>query len=404
MKPETFKIIRQTLPVLAERGEAISDCFYKNMFRNNPEIKAFFNPAHQQDGTQPRALAGALCAYAQHVDNPQKLQQAIDLIAHKHVALGIKPEHYPIVGHNLLLTLREVLGEAATDDIIEAWADAYGVLAGLFIDREDDLYHQQKIQHGWQGFKAFTLIRRQQECSDITSFYLGPTDGLPLQAFLPGQYITLKIQLADGSQAMRNYSLSAASREDYFRITVKREKSKLPDHADGVVSNRLHDNVKEGDQLLVGPPCGVFTLKLPLAINRRIVLIAGGIGITPLLAMLHHGLTHSPKHPFTLIQLARDNTALAFYEELTALAQTYDNFDWHIRLSQPAPISDTGKMHHSEGRIDTALLEQLLPDPLADYYLCGPEAMMRTTLSMLQQRGVERSSIFTEFFGPDQAL
>lgn len=404
MKPETFDIIRQTLPILEQHGEKLADCFYKNMFRNNPEIKTFFNPAHQHDGTQPRALAGALCAFAQHVDNPQKLQQAIELIAHKHVALGIKPEHYPIVGHNLLLTLGEILGEAATDDIIDAWADAYGVLAGLFIDREDDLYHQQKVQHGWQGFKAFTLTRRHQECSNITSFYLRPADSLPLQAYLPGQYITLKIPLADGSQAMRNYSLSAAPREDYFRITVKREKNKLPEHADGVVSNRLHDSFKEGDQLLVAPPCGAFTLKLPSDINRRIVFIAGGIGITPLLAMLHHGLTNSPKRPFTFIQLARNNTVLPFYEEISVLARTYGNFDWHIRLSQPAEISDTEQLHHSTGHLDSALLEQLLPDPKADYYLCGPDAMMRATLSILQQRGVERLSIFTEFFGPGQVL
>ncbi|MDO8825128.1 NO-inducible flavohemoprotein [Methylophaga sp.] len=404
MKPETFDIIRQTLPVLEQYGEKLADCFYKNMFRHNPEIKTFFNPAHQNEGTQQRALAAALCGYAQHADNPQKLQHAIELIAHKHVALGIKPEHYPIVGNNLLLTLREVLGEAATDDIIDAWADAYGVLAGLFIDREDDLYHQQKVQHGWQGFKAFTLIRRHQECSNITSFYLRPTDSLPLQAYLPGQYITLKIQLADASQAMRNYSLSAAPREDYFRISVKKEKTRLPEHDDGVVSNRLHDSFNEGDQLLVGPPCGVFTLKLPVATDRRIVFIAGGIGITPLLAMLHHGLAHSPKRPFTLIQLARDNAVLPFYEELSVLARTYENFDWHIRLSQPAPILGTEKLHHSVGRLDTTLLEQLLPDPQADYYLCGPSEMIKATLSLLQQRGVDRSAIFTEFFGPSQPL
>jgi nitric oxide dioxygenase len=326
------------------------------------------------------------------------------LIAHKHVALGIKPEHYPIVGNNLLLTLREVLGEAASDDIIDAWADAYGVLAGLFIDREDDLYHQQSLQHGWQGFKAFNLIRRHQECSDITSFYLSPIDKRPLQAYLPGQYITLKVQLADGSQVLRNYSLSAASREDYFRISVKKEKTELREHADGVVSNRLHDSFHEGDQLLVGPPCGVFTLKLPLTLERRVVFIAGGVGITPLLAMLHHGLAHSPQRPFILIQLARNNDVLPFYEELSVLARTYENFDWHIRLSQPASIANSDKLHHSEGRIDKTLLEQLLPDPQADYYLCGPKAMMQATILLLQERAVEHSAIFAEFFGPAEPL
>lgn len=404
MKPETFDIIRQTLPILEQHGEKLADCFYKNMFRNNPEVSIFFNPAHQHEGTQQRALSGALCAYAQHADNPEKLKHAIELIAHKHVALGIKPEHYPIVGNNLLLTLREVLGEAASDDIIDAWADAYGVLAGLFIDREDDLYHQQTQQHGWQGFKAFNLIRRHQECSNITSFYLSPIDKKPLQAYLPGQYITLKVQLADGSQVMRNYSLSAAPREDYFRISVKKEKKHSPEHPDGVVSNRLHDSFHEGDQLLVAPPSGVFTLKLPVDSHRRVVFIAGGIGITPLLAMLHHGLAHSPQRPFTLIQLAKNNAALPFYEELSVLAHTYENFDWHIRLSQHDSQTNPDKLHHSNGRIDKVLLEQLLPDPQADYYLCGPKAMMKTTIALLQQRGIKDKAIFAEFFGPAEAL
>ena len=96
------------------------------------------------------------------------------------------------------------------------------MLAGIIIDREDDLYQQQQSKHGWNGVKAFTLIRRHSESSNITSFYLRPTDNKPLKAYLPGQYITLKVQLADGSQAMRNYSLSSSPREDYFRISVKK--------------------------------------------------------------------------------------------------------------------------------------------------------------------------------------
>lgn len=403
MKPETFDIIRQTVPLLEQHGEQLADRFYKNMFRNNPEVNVFFNPAHQQSGAQQHALAAAICAYARHIDNPGQLRQAIEVIFHKHVSLGVKPEHYPIVGNNLLLTLREVLGEAATTEVIEGWTEAYGVLAGIFIDIEDDLYQQQQIKHGWNGFKAFTLIRRHSESSNITSFYLRPTDNKPLRAYLPGQFITLKIQLADGSQAMRNYSLSSAPREDYFRISVKKHAGELPDHPGGVVSNRLHDNVQVGDQLLLAPPIGNFILRLPEAVNMPLVFIAGGVGITPLLAMLHFGLAHEPDRSFTLIQLARNNDVLPFYEELSVLARTYSNFQWHIRLSQSSG-SQSLYLHDSEGYIDKALLDLLVPESEANYYLCGPAAMMQTTMVILNERGVDSSSIAAEFFGPSQYL
>ena len=403
MKPETFDIIRQMLPLLEQHGEQLADRFYKNMFRNNPEVNVFFNPAHQQSGAQQHALATTICAYARHIDNPSELRQAFEVIFHKHVSLGIKPEHYPIVGNNLLLTLREVLGEAATAEVIESWTEAYGVLAGIFIDQEDDLYQQQQSKHGWNGFKAFNLIRRHSESSNITSFYLRPRDSKPLKAYLPGQYITLKVKLADGSQAMRNYSLSSAPREDYFRISVKKHAGELPDHPGGVVSNRLHDHVQVGDQLLLAPPIGNFILRLPEAVNTPVVFIAGGVGITPLLAMLHCGLAHEPERSFTLIQLARNNNVLSFYEELSVLAHTYPNFQWHIRLSQPYGFQSK-RLHHSEGYIDKALLEHLVPEPEANYYLCGPAAMMRTTMAVLKERGVDSSSIAAEFFGPSQCL
>jgi len=403
MKPETFDIIHQTVPLLEQHGEQLADCFYKNMFRNNPEVNVFFNPAHQQSGAQQHALASVICAYARHIDNPGQLRQALEVIFHKHVSLGIKPEHYPIVGNNLLLTLREVLGEAATTEVIESWTEAYGVLAGIFIDREDDLYQQQLIKHGWNGFKAFTLIRRHSESSNITSFYLRPTDNKSLKAYLPGQFITLKIQLADGSQAMRNYSLSSAPREDHYRISVKKHAGELPDHPGGVVSNRLHDNVQVGDQLLLAPPIGNFILRMPEAVNMPLVFIAGGVGITPLLAMLHWGLAHEPDRSFTLIQLAKNNDVLPFYEELSVLSRTYPNFQWHIRLSQSSG-SQSLYLHDSEGYIDKALLDLLVPESEANYYLCGPAAMMRTTMAILKERGVDSSSIAAEFFGPSQYL
>ena len=114
-------VIKQTVPILQEHGETLTRHFYQRMFRENPEVLAFFNPAHQHAGTQQRALAGAICAYAQHIETPEVLADAVELIAQKHASLQILAEHYPIVGANLLAAIQEVLGEGATDAVIDGF-------------------------------------------------------------------------------------------------------------------------------------------------------------------------------------------------------------------------------------------------------------------------------------------
>ena len=136
-------VIKATVPVLDAGGEALTRHFYERMFRENPEVRSFFNPAHQKTGGQQRALAAAICAYAKHIENPGVLADAVELIAQKHASLGIQPQHYPIVGTNLLSSIKEVLGDDATPDIIDAWAAAYNQLADLFIAREKAIYADQ---------------------------------------------------------------------------------------------------------------------------------------------------------------------------------------------------------------------------------------------------------------------
>src|SRR5690554_5915347 len=129
LSAQTTAIIKATVPALQSHGEAITKHFYNIMFRDYPAVKAYFNQAHQAQGTQPRALANSVLAYAANIDRLEALKDALPVIIQKHVSLDIRPEHYPIVGTCLLQAIREVLGEAATDDIINAWAEAYGQLA-----------------------------------------------------------------------------------------------------------------------------------------------------------------------------------------------------------------------------------------------------------------------------------
>ncbi|MEX0614621.1 MAG: globin domain-containing protein, partial [Methylophaga sp.] len=307
MNSAQINIVKQTMPVLQEHGETLTRRFYENMFSNNPEVKRFFNPAHQQTGTQQRALAGAICAYAANIDNPTALSGAVDLIAHKHVSLGIQPEHYPIVGSNLILTIKEVLGDAANDEVLEAWTAAYGQLVDIFVNHEKGLYQQQKAIHGWNGFKPFTVIKKVPESSNITSFYLRPDDDSDLEAQKPGQYITLRLNI-DGKPVMRNYSLSNAPGASAYRISVKREVGVNAQTPDGLVSNHLHDYLQVNDSIDLAPPSGDFALEIPDNTNVPMVFVAGGVGITPIIAMLHALLQdeNAASRPVYLFQCVRN--------------------------------------------------------------------------------------------------
>lgn len=400
INPSTIQVIKATVPVLQEHGEALTKLFYQRMFENNPEVKTFFNQAHQQAGTQQKALAAAVCAYAENIDNPAVLADAVELIAQKHASLGIQAEHYPIVGQNLLAAIQELLGDAASDEIINAWAEAYQFLADIFIQREQEIYQQHQVDHGWQGFKPFKVVKREDNSAVISSFYLQADDQQPLAAHQAGQYITVKVPGSEGRDTMRNYSLSNKPGKEYYRISVKREAPATNDSPKGVVSNFLHEQINAGDTIWLAPPCGEFTLRSEA--DKPVVMIAGGVGITPLLSMLHHRLDNTQKPDITLVQAAINGDHHAFADEIGALHAEHDNFDWHVRYSEPSDSDRQQGRFHSEGLIDEALIGALDKD--ADYYLCGPNSMMQHCYQLLTRAGVASHQIHFEAFGPAEQL
>ena len=178
LSEQTIRIIKEITPAVAAHAETITCKFYQRMFAGNPEVKAFFNQAHQQSGQQPAALAGAVCAYFSNIDNLSALGPEVELIAQKHCSLGVKPEHYPIVGKHLLDAIQDVMGDAATDEILAAVGEAYGVLADVCIGRESEIYDHLGTQPGgWNGTREFVVDRKVPESDIVTSFYLKPADG-----------------------------------------------------------------------------------------------------------------------------------------------------------------------------------------------------------------------------------
>ncbi|MES1954190.1 bifunctional nitric oxide dioxygenase/dihydropteridine reductase 2 [Salinisphaera hydrothermalis EPR70] len=398
-------LIKETVPVLQEHGETLTRHMYERMFKHNPEVRDYFNPAHQVEGSQQRALAGAIVAYAQHIDQLEALGDAVELIAQKHVSLTIRPEHYPIVGENLLASIREVLGEAATDEILDAWGAAYGQLAEIFIDREQQIYDQHERDYGWRDVKDFVVARREQASDNIVSLYLEPADGQPLAAHQPGQYIAVHVTLPDGRRLKRNYSLSNAPGTPYYRISVKRETAPDADAPEGMFSNYLHDQLKVGDRIALTPPCGEFTLDLPVEERKPLVFIAGGIGVTPVLSMLYGALQQSSAmRPIIFIQGALNGAVHAFADELRELSARYHNLHLHVRYSEPRAEDREIGRYDSEGFIDQSLLETMVGDAAATYYFCGPTPMLSHVDRLLEARGVPASDRQYEFFGPAGSL
>ena len=150
-----IELVKATVPVLREHGVALTTHFYKRMLSHNPELRNVFNQVHQARGHQQKALAGAVLAYAENIENPAVLLPAVKFIASKHATIGIRAEHYPIVGKHLLASIKEVLGDAASDELIDAWAAAYGQLADLLIKVEGDIYNLKAEKYTLTHFPAF---------------------------------------------------------------------------------------------------------------------------------------------------------------------------------------------------------------------------------------------------------
>lgn len=398
----TRQLVKDTVPVLKEHGVTLTRHFYQRMFSHNPELKHLFNQAHQANGEQQQALAMAVLAYAENIDDPSILRPVLVRVAHKHASLGIRAEHYPIVGMHLLASIREVMGEAASDALVDAWAAAYDQLADLLIGIESGLYRQAATaKGGWSGWRPFGVGRRVQESAEITSFYLYPVDGAPVPDFQPGQYVSVRGRAGDGTLIQpRQYSLSDAPNGSYLRLSIKREAG-LSDRPDGIISNWMHDEVTEGTLIELSPPFGDFNLDLER--ETPVVLISGGVGLTPMVSMLNHVIREQPGRRVVFVHGARHRAAHALGDHIRDLTGRHPQLDTAIFYELAGAEDRPGLGYHQIGRIDLTAMRDRVILPDADYYLCGPVPFMRAKLAELQALGVPAARIHYEVFGSSLA-
>lgn len=407
LTPDQVQLIKATVPVLQEHGNTITTVFYKNMLAEVPELNNVFNTANQLNGHQARALAGSLFAYASNIDNLGALAPAVELICNKHASLYIKPDDYKVVGKYLLEAMKEVLGDALTPEILDAWTAAYWQLANLFIGREDAIYKQSE---GWDDWRQFRIDQKVPESDEITSFYLKPVDGKPLPEYHPGQYISVRVYVPNLKYPQaRQYSLSDMPRSDYYRISVKREAGLVSSHPaakahPGYVSNVLHDNYKAGDVIELSYPCGDFFLS-DAGPAHPVVLISAGVGLTPLTAILNTLTSQSPvaaERHIHFVHGARTSSVRAFKDHIQGLEQKLPNLQATFFTSHPSTEDRLGVDYHHAGRVDLKKLEPQslhLDNPTTQYYICGPEAFMTDMSAALTERGVGSDRIKMELFG-----
>jgi uncharacterized protein len=271
-------------------------------------------------------------------------------------------------------------------------------LAEIRLRRRD----AEQAQAGWNGLRKFAVAKKTVECDDVCAFYLKPHDGRALPAFKPGQYLTFQLDLPGRDKPLvRCYSLSdCPHQKDYYRVTIKKEKAPAdrPDLPPGASSSYFCDVVKEGDILNVKAPTGHFFLDL--AKSNPVVLIGGGVGITPMLSMANAIVASGTKREAWFFLGVRNRREHIHKAELEQLAAENDNIRLHVCYSKPDPEDVKGRDYQHEGRVSAELFKELLPSSNFEYYLCGPGALMKSITDGLEAWGVPDKDVYFEAFGP----
>ncbi|ALH98320.1 TPA: nitric oxide dioxygenase [Staphylococcus aureus] len=367
-------IIKQTVPLLKEKGTEITSTFYPKMFKAHPELLNMFNQTNQKRGMQSSALAQAVMAAAVNIDNLSIIKPVIMPVAYKHCALQVYAEHYPIVGENLLKAIQDVTELEEDDPVIQAWAKAYGVIADVFIQIEKEIYDQMM----WIGFKPFKITNIKQESEDIKSFTV-ETEEYDFSEFTPGQYITVDVSSDKlPYRAKRHYSIVSGDK-NHLTFGVKRD---VTTEHEGEVSTILHDEIKEGDMINLAAPVGGFVLENT---TEPQLFLGSGIGVTPLVAMYE---TASAKGLDTqMVQVAENEQHLPFKDNFNSIASHHDNAKLYTHLKD------------KQGYIGAEELQVFLANK-PEIYICGGTKFLQSMIEALKSLNYDMDRVHYETFIP----
>jgi nitric oxide dioxygenase len=391
LSAESAAVVQATAGVVAEHAEQITARFYPRMFAARPELLSVFNMGSQATGEQSRALAASVVAYAVHLIDPDAppFDHVLRRIAFKHVSLGIRPEQYTIVGHHLLGAVAEVLGEAVTQEVASAWDEVYWLFATQLIAEEARLYQRAGVDTA-HPVRPYRVVRRIDEAHDIISLVLEPGDREPLPEIVPGQYVSVFVDLPDGTRQPRQYTVSSTASGTRLQITVNRLRG-VDGAPDGRVSSFLHDGVSVGDVLDVSAPAGDFVVE---SSDEPLLLASAGAGITTVLPIVEHIARTQPQRPVIVAHADRTAQDHALRDTVLHVGRQIDDFTSHTWYEAVEPTDG----HSAQGWMD--LTELPLPEDVS-VFTCGPLPFMRHVRTQLLARGVPAERIRYEVFGPD---
>jgi nitric oxide dioxygenase len=375
--------------------DEITTRFYGAMFRDRPELlDGMFNRGNQASGAQRRALAGSIAGFATALlDDPDiRPDTLLGRIAHKHAAVGVTDDQYTIVHKYLFGAIAEVLGDAVTPEVAAAWDEVYWLMAGALIAQESRLYQEAGVEPG-QVWRQWTVVERRTETADVVSFVLRPADGEPAPKARAGQYVSVRALMADGVHQLRQYSLSSDPGGELRRITVKRVAG-TADTPDGEVSDLLHEQVREGDELTLSAPFGDVFLDDPADATAAVVLVSAGIGGTPMTSILARLAALGSPRPVLVLHADRspaDHALRAETRELVGRLPGARAVFWYERPGPEEPEAREGLMN----------LDGIALPEDATVFLCGPLPFMRDVRAQLLRAGVPARHIRYEVFGPD---
>ncbi|THA57858.1 globin domain-containing protein [Streptomyces sp. A1136] len=391
LSEQSTPVIRATLPLVGAAIGEITRLFYAKLFEDRPELlRHVFNRGNQASGEQQKALAGSIAAFAgMLLDHPEtRPDSLLSRVSHKHASLGITSDQYKLVHRHLFAAIGDVLGDAVTEEVVAAWDEVYWLMANALIAAEARLYQDAGVPEGevWQRME---IVERHEETPDAASFVLRRTDGAPAGSFRPGQYVSVRVELPDGAIQIRQYSLSCAPTDHRWRITVKRVRGGAG--PEGEVSARLHEHARAGDLLTVSAPFGDLVLPED---DGPLLLVSAGVGVTPMLSMLHHLAVQERARRVIVVHADRAPVDHAHRDEQRRLVRELPDARLHLWYDEPrAGVPDA-----SPGRVDVSGLR--LPEGLTAY-LCGPLPFMRAVRGDLLRRGLPAQAIHYEVFGPD---
>ena len=251
----------------------------------------------------------------------------------------------------------------------------------------------------WRGYRKFRVEKLVEETSKCKSVYLVPVDGKPIASFKAGQHLAMRFQVpGQPKPVIRCYSLSDGPGKSHYRITVKAIVASQTGQAPGLISNFVNDQLKQGDVIESKAPAG--SCCLDLCDPRPVVMLAGGIGVTPMISIIDSVQKHSPDRPTLLLYGVRNKSDLAFVNELKRMEQASENFHVVYCFSAPGSEDVHGADYQVKGHVSIDLLKQLLPHSDCRFYLCGPPAFMQSLSEGLESWGVPESQVHSEAFGP----